>query len=239
MISDASEAVSIGAFRGPEIETSILVLVAFVEEQLVVFSQKYSNSNIKNEKGLTDRLFLLLQSESIDRKHPFIFDKDYPEEPESGQSPSPDLGVIYQRGVIIGAKYYSEVESFFSFEAKILGIKEKSRQKEYVIGSQKTNGGIERFKKRIHGSELRYGGMLGYVQKDDFNHWHTKVNTWIDEQIQSGDPLWNDCDKLLVKNTTPLSARYESCNSRTENTAPIVLFHLWVLLHTTRINENL
>ncbi len=56
MLSDSSEAVAIGIFFGPEIETSILVLVAFVEEQLVVFSQKYHNSNIKNEKGLTDRL---------------------------------------------------------------------------------------------------------------------------------------------------------------------------------------
>lgn len=238
MLSDASEAVATGVLRGPKIDISILVLVDFVEEQLAVFSQKYSNSRIKNEKGLTDRLFLLLQSESIDRKHPFIFDKDYPENPESGQSPSPDLGVIDKKGVVIDAKYYSEVESFFSFEAKILGIRAKSRQKEYVIGSQKINGGIERFKKGIHGPELRYGGMLGYVQKHDFNHWHTQVNGWIEEQIQSGDSLWNEDDKLLVNNTTTLTGRYESSNSRTGNTMPIILFHLWVLLNNTPINEN-
>jgi hypothetical protein len=239
MLSDASEAVATGTLLGPEVETSILVLVAFVEEQLIVFSQTYTNSAIKNEKGLTDRLYLLLQRQSIHRKYPFIFDKDYPEEPESGQSPSPDIGIVHQGGIIIGTKYYTEDESFFSFEAKILGVKEKSRQKEYVFGSQKVNGGIERFKKRIHGSQLCYGGMLGYVLKHGFNHWHTQVNAWIDEEIRSGAPLWNDDDKLLIKNTANLTARYESSNSRIgNNTTPIILFHLWVLLHSSTNHDE-
>ena len=69
--------------------------------------------------------------------------------------------------------------------------------------------------------------MLGYVQKHDFDHWHIQVNAWIDEQIQSGNPLWNEHDKLLMKNTTNLTARYKSCNSRIGNMTPIILFHLW------------
>ncbi len=240
MLSDASESVTTGAFCGPEIETSILVLVAFVEEQLVVFSQLYTNSDVKNEKGLTSCLYRLLQREAIIRKYSFFFEKDPPEEPKSGQSPSPDLGVLPLSGMTIGTKYYTKDESFFSFEAKILGVKEKSRQKEYVLGSQKANGGIERFKKRIHGPQLRYGGMLGYVLKHDFNHWHTNVNAWIDEELRNGNPLWNDDDRLLVKNTAKLTARYESCSLRTgSNTTPIVLFHLWVLLHSPAGNDNL
>jgi hypothetical protein len=199
MLSDASGTVSTGELKGPGIDSSILTVVGFVEEQLTVFSQKYTNSAIKNEKGLTDRLYLLLQRESLTRKYPFIFDKDYPEKPESGHSPTPDLGVIYQEGITIETKHYADDESFFSFEAKILGVEDKRRQKEYVIGSDKENGGIERFKKRIHGKRLRYAGMLGYVQKHDFHYWHTIVNSWIDELIQRGEPLWDQQDKLVVK----------------------------------------
>ena len=77
------------------------------------------------------------------RKHPFIFDKDYPEEPESGHSPSPDLGVIHKDGVNIATMSYANDESFFSFEAKILGVEDVRREKEYVIGKTKENGGIE------------------------------------------------------------------------------------------------
>jgi hypothetical protein len=214
MQADASEAVAMGVFHGPEVEISILVVVAFVEEQLLIFSQRYTNSAIQDEKGLNSRLHHLLQWESINRKYPFLFEKDPPEKPESGQSPSPDLGVFHQTGITIGTKYYTEDESFFSLEAKILGVKERSRQREYVIGSEKANGGIERFKKRIHGSKLDYGCMLGYILKHDFNHWHTQVNTWIDEEIRSGHPFWNENDKLLVKNMANFTARYESCNSR-------------------------
>lgn len=232
MLSDASETVSTGELRGPEIDSSILTVVGFVEEQLPVFSQKYINSAIKNEKGLTSGLKNLLQKEAINRKYPFMFEKDPPEEPESGHSPTPDLGAIHQTGITIDTKHYADNESFFSFEAKILGVKDKRRQKEYVIGSDKENGGIERFKKGIHGKKLRYGGMLGYVQKHDFHYWHTTVNSWIDELIQRGEPLWDQQDKLVVNNTRTVTARYETHNSRKGNDS-IMLFHLWVVLHTS------
>ncbi len=168
----------------------------------------------------------------MSKKYPFIFDKDYPEEPESGQSPSPDLGVIHQEGIPIETKDYADDESFFSIEAKILGLKNKQREKEYVVGATKASGGIERFKKCIHGKDLNYGGMLGYVQKHNFDYWHNAVNLWINERINADATLWNENDKLVAKDATSITAKYESENLRITNDN-IKLFHLWVLLHNS------
>jgi hypothetical protein len=169
---------------------------------------------------------------------PFLFDKEYMEDVEKGDSPQVDIGVISfeNRGIFINSRYYSSRESFFSMEAKRLDKISKIREKEYVLGHFENGryidcGGVERFKKEIHGKGLQYAAMIGYVQKVDFEYWLHAINSWIDDLIAEKIPStvnWSKKDKLSALRKTPETAKFQSENSR--KTGSIVLFHLWVNL---------
>jgi hypothetical protein len=220
-----------GHLEGPGNDESILMVVAFVEKHLAVFSKEQTGATITNEKGLTQEFCIMLNIHT--RKHgcPFIFEKEYMEDVEKGDSAQVDIGVI-----IIDTKYQSCRKSFFSMEAKRLDKLSKVREKEYLVGREekgkyKKCGGVERFKEEIHGKGLRYGAMIGYVQKFDFNHWHRTINSWIDALIEGSIPSsvgWSEKDKLLEEYKSTAAAKFKSENSRI--TGSIILFHLWVNL---------
>jgi len=68
-----------------------------------------------------------------------------------------------------------ENKSFFDLECKRLNNKLQHVQ-QYVHGG---TGGIQRFKENKHGVDLPYSAMIGYVETNDFEFWHKKVNSWI------------------------------------------------------------
>lgn len=93
-------------------------------------------------------------------------------------------------------------------------------------------GGISRFKleKPGFGDHLAYGTMIGYVQKRDFDHWFKKVNSWVDDLIESSDDSglkWNMEDRLVSTRHSTSIAEYHSCHSRITK-APIRLTHFWL-----------
>ncbi len=221
-----------GKLSGPEIDTSILAVVAFVEQCLLVFPETISETNIENEKGLTQKLVIILNSRAIKGSYPFWFDKEYMEIPERGDSPAVDMAAISteDEGIAIDSKNFKN-ESFFSLEAKRLPTPGSNREKEYVIGHNK-NGAIERFKKCIHGRGLKYSAVIGYIQQNNFRFWHKTINCWIDELIQTKDKSslrWDKKDKLVIENSNKVTARLISKHVKINKTY-ISLYHLWVSL---------
>jgi hypothetical protein len=218
-----------GHLVGLPVAHSINMVVIFVEEQLVIFSQQYSNSTVKNEKGLTQQLCLLLNRNARIQDYPFWFEKEYMEDVERGNSPQVDIAVI-------DSKYYNSPKAFFSMEAKRLDNITGKREKEYLVGRMEGDkyrdcGGVERFKKEIHGKGLRCGAMIGYVQAYHFDYWLGTINSWIDDLAAgkiSSTVSWSEKDKLLEQGRTPETARFSSENSRKNNV--IHLVHLWVYL---------
>jgi hypothetical protein len=97
-------------------------------------------------------------------------------------------------------------------------------RKDYV------SSGIARFKKEDHGKEDNVAAMLGYVQDNDFDHWHDKVNSWIDDlrNDSSRNPEWKDQDKLTAVNIADI-AEFTSRHSRIQE-KPITLYHFWINL---------
>ena len=160
MLADIHGPVTSGQITGPEIDASIITVVGCVEQVLIDFSDKYTNSKIKNEKGLTQKLVHMLAIHALREYHPFRFEKEYMEVPERGDSPQVDIAAIstLEEGIVIGAKAY-EGESFFSMEAKRLANLGSNRLMEYLIGrfekgKYKSCGGVERFKQGVHGRKL-------------------------------------------------------------------------------------
>ena len=238
MLADTHKSMASGKIEGPEIDAPIIAVVDFVERILITFSDKYVNSDIKNEKGLTQKLVLILNPSASREYYPFWFDKEYMEVPERGDSPQVDIGTIttLEEGIVIGAKTYSTDESFFSMEAKRLGNLGKKRSKEYLIGRYENKkyihcGGVERFKQGKHGRNLEYGAIIGYVQEHDFTYWYGRINSWIDDLIQKNlySPVpWLLRDKLKKDYIRSTTAKFISITSRKDNS--ITLFHLWAKL---------
>ena len=116
-------------------------------------------------------------------------------------------------------------------EAKRLPTPGTGRTKEYVTHAK--GGGIERFKTGAHGRDLTKSIMLAYVQKNDFAHWHTQVNTWIEAQIAASDNKnidWNEQDKLKEKPNLGAVNKYASKHSRQNTPNDIELQHYWLNL---------
>jgi hypothetical protein len=209
-----------------------------IEEVLVSFSDKYIKSEIKNEKGLTQKLVHMLTIHADRNFYPFYFDKEYMEKPEKGNSPQVDIATIskHDEGIIIGAKVY-DGESFLSLEAKRLANLGSDRLMEYLTGryekgKYKSCGGVERFKQGIHGSKLNYGAIIGYVQEHDFEYWYEQLNAWINELIDKKifSPVpWTRKDRLEKGYIKLNTAKFLSENSRQNDT--IILSHFWVRLY--------
>jgi hypothetical protein len=238
MLADIHKSIASGKIVGPEIDASIITVVGCVGQVLIDFSDKYTNSEIKNEKGLTQKLIHMLTIHALREYHPFCFEKEYMEVPERGDSPQVDIAAIstLEEGIVIDSKTY-QGESFFSMEAKRLAKLGSNRLMEYLIGRSEKGkynscGGVERFKQRIHGRDLGYGAIIGYVQDYDFVHWHGQLNSWIKDLINKKifSPInWMPKDKLEKEYIKSTTAKFISVNSRQDDT--ITLFHLWARLN--------
>lgn len=220
--------------EGLEKNSAIMDVVTFVEKHLLHFSERSTSSRIKNENGLNQELCNLLNAYARIESRFFIFDKESMEVVEKGSSPRVDFGV---RVIPINSEFYNTQEPIFAMEAKRLYQTEKAREKEYLIGRRENGkykhcGGVEKFKMAIHGRNLHYGAMIGYIQEYDFHYWQRTINGWIDELIAGKIPSyahWLGKDKLYLLNQTANTAKYCSENSRPKDS--IILFHLWVNLH--------
>lgn len=111
-----------------------------------------------------------------------------------------------------------------------------SQETEYVCYKNATKqGGIERFKTTKHGKKLPFSIMVAYIQQENANHWHKKVNEWITEQIQksSNDNIsWINEDLLtldtIFKNDNVIT-KYTSKHLKS-NFEKIKLNHYWINL---------
>jgi len=123
--------------------------------------------------------------------------------------------------LIFASPYIVFSEPLFFIEAKRLP---PTSSRDYV------NSGIGRFKNKDHGKNHDIAAMLGYVQKEDFNYWHSEVNSWIDDLIDSsGDNVrWSEQDKIAAIQVSELG-EYKSTHSRIKMN-PITLYHFWVNL---------
>jgi len=189
-------------------ETTQLKVIEFIRNKLPIFNYSLGS---KAEEDISQELIIYLQREAMADNVLFFFKAEYKE-----GNRRVDFGVI-------SAIPFADTKAFFVIEAKRLSTDlSKDREKEYVFGNY---GGIERFKKNLHGRGLSQSAIIGYVQKEDFLHWFTLINLWIDKAIQQ-DNLWSQADKLKWGSSGQFS-EYVSNHSRIDGSV-IRLTHLWI-----------
>lgn len=236
MLSEQRHANNGRITKGIEVDASVLSVLDFVKINLSVFVKKNKGAVSMNENGLTQKLCILLNR--IKDKEPFFFQPEDMEDKNRGNSPKIDVGVFSDKEKItVYDTTYGEDDSFFKIEAKRLAKISVAREKEYVIGRMGQDkyletGGIERFKKGIHGKNLRHAAIIGYIQNEDFDYWFNLINSWITELITQKGNFWQEEDKLIKANQGFESGLVlNSTNFRAKpNSKPdyIHLTHFWV-----------
>jgi hypothetical protein len=119
----------------------------------------------------------------------------------------------------------------YTAEAKRLPTGTGKREKEYVYGSFRNgspSGGIQRFKTGDHGYGLPKSGLLGYIEKNNFDYWHNAINQWITDKANELPEEWKEEEKLQLPEIDP-TQNYSTSRSVAHRTSDTVdLFHLWI-----------
>ena len=205
-------------------------IVNFKEELEVAVSEYKENDDIKKETlKQEDDITMILTRFLCDLDSEFHFEFQTKAPEKMGGT---DIGIL---------RKYSKPRHipFCIIEAKRLPtpVYSGSQETEYVCYKNSTKqGGIERFKTCKHGDKLPFSLMVGYIQQENANHWHTKVNEWISEQIQksSNESIsWIENDMLSKDfnfNTKELITKYASEHLKS-NSEKIKLIHYWIDLN--------
>ena len=147
-------------------------LINFLEINLIEFPSKINVTKNTKEPVLNQKLIRFLETKNS-------FFKFMPENlDETGKNKSkPDLGVYEKEYNETGIEVYVDDKiRFFDIECKRLN---NPKIKEYVHGK---TGGIQRFKENKHGVDLPQSAMIAYIETNDFDFWHEKINSWIDDK---------------------------------------------------------
>lgn len=236
MLSDLNSSARNGSLSfGLQPEGSIHAVVEFLRVALREFVKDKPDHKNLPEESINQLLCLYLNKKA--QGYPFRFHSEFIENIRSGKSPKVDFGTVSNSDKLtVSDTIYSEEDSFFSLEAKRLPTPGSGREREYVKGSSKSNGGIERFKLGSHGSKLKHAAILGYVQKENFDHWYLVISTWIDELIKDkSEAIWDSSDKMKKDDvkSDEIVVELFSENSRHlkgKSQDIIKLYHFWINL---------
>jgi hypothetical protein len=201
-------------------------IAGFPEELKIAISEYKENDEIKKENlEQEDDITIILRRFLCDLDSEFDFEFQTKSPEKMGGT---DIGVL---------RKYSKPRHlpFCIIEAKRLPtpVYSGSQETEYVCYKNSTKqGGIERFKTNKHGHKLPLSLMIGYIQQENANYWHSKVNEWIKEQLKtSSNPqiswLEEDCLIQEVSFSKAKITKYNSTHSRI-NLGKINLVHYWV-----------
>lgn len=151
------------------------------------------------------------------------------------------------KAIIIEGRRHSQFDPLFPIECKRLPTpKEKDRdEREYVITSQGTTGGIQRFKFGHHGSTHNFVMMIAYVQEHGFPHWLKQINEWIANLAKASGLPWNKSDSLHLLNEDSAAGIcvLDSQHLRANKLADFQIRHLWINMqqdyHSQSVEEIL
>jgi hypothetical protein len=204
--------------------------VQFVATELVSWRDDPDRAPEEAEERLNAQLCKYLNVAASERFPMVLFSH---EEKQTGAR-RVDFGANPRQGGIIGKTYHSIYDSFIVFEAKRLPAPSKDREREYVTGGSKESGGIQRFKRGLHGAKQETAVILAYIQDGVSSSWLLKLNEWIVMETATPsvpDEQWAEDEQLtgFVHDIANRSAKASSSHHRkSSSTDKIRLEHLWV-----------
>ena len=211
-----------------------LETLRFVFSQLPAWRDDPDRPEEHSEKRLNPHLCKFLDSRARHEFPMFRFDR---EEPQVGRRKA-DLSASLVETTLLEARTYTIYDPILIIECKRLPAPSKDREREYVTGGGKRNGGIQRFKLGLYALEHGLAAMIGYIQDRDGRHWHEKINEWIFDL--AGGLITDDCDwkadetlEPIVEQESEGISRYRSIHSRMGSVSSneIELHHFWIAMN--------
>lgn len=207
-------------------------LIAFIAATLVDWRDDPRRPSEAGETRLTAQLCSHLNSacrhSSWDH---FQFKREEPDEVHANRAI--DLAVAPRGSIIwLEGREYSEYQTLLPIECKRLPTPAGADrdEREYLFSRFRSTGGVDRFKRGLHGANHRRVAMIGYVQEHTIAHWHAQVATWLRGLVSEGTTGWSDADEvtLMLHNTAKRAAHLRSLHSRGASLDAIAIEHLWI-----------
>ena len=144
-----------------------------------------------------------------------------------------DIAAKPSQTINVGQRQYTKYDPILVLEGKRLPTPGTAREQEYVTGLSARSGGIQRFRLGLHGADLNFALMVGYIESKSCADWFTKMNDWITTLSSNDtDPTldWSleDCLSNISIDATAKTSRCISNHERTDGSRTIRLAHLWV-----------
>jgi len=207
-------------------ETKIVLLVQELMKQAVLFFKNHIASDFYKKRALNEDDFTQIY---IEQSQILIRTLDYPFNINGQYRDITNLSKGFSDFYFYPNEQHVSTSSFFSVESKRLPSPEKSREKEYVLGN-KNNGGIERYKTEKHGKGLNESGLLGFVEKGDFNYWSKTINDWI-SNLTIINSIWKKDELLLeIESNADFCVLKSKAHRKNDN---MNLTHLWISIRNT------
>jgi hypothetical protein len=231
----ASGSIGILSFKPPAGESLVSRTLSFVLSQLPDWRDDPTRPVDSNENQMNSSLCDFLDTRSR---------TDFPMVRFKHQAPQTtthtvDLGVHgLEKITSVDTRGYTIYQPFLVIEAKRLPAPSKDREREYVAGTDKPSGAIQRFRLGLHGAGVRTAAIVAYIESDMPPHWHATVNQWITTFPPQGgtDSLtWSEADELgnFLLDDAHGTSSSESNHKRTSSccSPSIRIRHLWVVLN--------
>lgn len=212
----------------PDIELSkskMISLIKLCMAETVVHFKIYLKSGFHKKTNLNEND---LTQEFTKQAQILIRKKDYPFNIEGQYQDVYNLSKGFSDFFFYPNEQNVALASLFSVESKRLRTTETSREKEYVIG-EKNNGGIERYKTEKHGKGLMECGLIGFIEENDFNHWHTTINSWIVDLANISNSNWKKDEVLSEIENNNDYCIFKSIAHR--DVDDINLTHFWISIN--------
>jgi hypothetical protein len=159
-------------------------IIQFISDFLPSFIININQLDTKNiEKSYNNQLSMYFNAKRTNEA--YLFQHDL----HRTNSREPDIGVPLQAQILQG-----NYESIFDIECKRLNSN-IPHVKQYVSGN---TGGIERFKKNLHGTDLPNSAIIGYMENKSLDYWFSQINSWIEEQNKLNNCFWGENEYLKI-----------------------------------------
>lgn len=236
MLADSLSAhAQIGTF-GKDVhlqKSSLYALLNFIADELPCWRDRPELKNISSETELTSKLCGHLNS-AARRATGWDFLQFRSEESDELQKgrkidliASPCDATVWVEG-----RRCTDFDTLLPIECKRLPTpKDNDRdEREYVISSKSSTGGIQRFKAGHHGGNHALAAMVAYIQNGNSESWQNHVTNWIKNVSQTDHPRWSQKDLIQLERRSEefgLSI-YRSSHTREKNLPDIEICHLWI-----------
>ncbi len=212
----------------------VLKTINFVYQLLPIWRDDPDRPYEYSEDRLNLQLSKFLDSHARNDFPMVRFDR----EEYQSQNRRVDLAASPVKPMLIGVKLHTIYDPYLVLEGKRLPAPSLRREREYVTGFDKRNGGIQRFKLRLHGDKLDVAVMIGYVQAYPLTKWHRNINEWISE-LAGGTTadvsIWEADEKLKTLDEDPIRhtgiCRSVHNRSGRKSGKGIQIHHLWIIMN--------